>query len=75
MASSTIVGTRVRFADIFRLLKANGISIVSVDKHVLKDFIHYRRTTEERAVRVEQKTIENDFSAFSLSYDYLQFED
>jgi len=53
----------------FAFLKDRNQSIIDVDKHVLKAFIHYRREQE-----VDQKTIENNFTALSTFYEFLCFE-
>jgi site-specific recombinase XerD len=47
-------------------LKERNQTIQTVDKHVLKDFIHYRR-----GQGVDQKTLENNFSALSTFYEFL----
>ncbi len=53
----------------FAFLKERNQTIIDVDKHVLKDFIHYRREQE-----VDQKTLENNFTALSTFYEFLCFE-
>ncbi|MGI0014259.1 MAG: tyrosine-type recombinase/integrase [Nitrososphaera sp.] len=53
----------------FAFLKERNQTIRDVDKHVLKDFIHYRRQQG-----VDQKTLENNFSALSTFYEFLCFE-
>jgi integrase/recombinase XerD len=53
----------------FAFLKARNQTIVDVDKHVLRDFIHYRREQN-----VDQKTLENNFTALSTFYEFLCFE-
>lgn len=50
-------------------LKSRGLPLWNVDRYVLRDFIHYRRTQG-----VKQKTLENNFSALATLYDYLSFE-
>ncbi len=52
-----------------RFLQEKGLTILDVDKHVLKDFIHYRR-----AQGIDQKTLENNFTALSTFYEFLSFE-
>lgn len=44
-------------------------TVLDVDKHILKDFIHYRREQG-----VDQKTLENNFTALSTFYEFLCFE-
>ncbi len=52
-----------------------GASLKQVDRHVLRDFIHYRRTHGgKNGDGVDQKTLENDFSALSTFYEFLTFE-
>ncbi len=53
----------------FAFLKERNQTIIDVDKHVLKDFIHFRREQ-----RVDQKTLENNFTALSTFYEFLCFE-
>jgi integrase/recombinase XerD len=53
----------------FVFLKGRNQTIHDVDKHVLKDFIHYRREQ-----KVDQKTLENNFTALSTFYEFLCFE-
>jgi integrase/recombinase XerD len=53
----------------FAFLEARNETIRDVDKHILKDFIHYRREQG-----VDQKTLENNFSALSTFYEFLCFE-
>lgn len=53
----------------FTFLKGRNQTILDVDKHVLKDFIHYRREQ-----KVDQKTLENNFTALSTFYEFLCFE-
>lgn len=50
-------------------LAGNNRTLLEVDKHVLKDFIHYRRMQG-----VDQKTLENNFTALSTFYEFLCFE-
>jgi len=52
-------------------LEARGIAFKEVDRFRLKEFLEYVRF--ER--RVNQKTVENYFSAISAFYDYLVFEE
>lgn len=52
-----------------RFLEGRGLSVLDVDKHVLKDFIHYRRMQG-----IDQKTLENNFTALSTFYEFLCFE-
>lgn len=52
-------------------LEARGITFTEVDRFRLKEFLEYVRF--ER--RVNQKTVENYFSAISSFYDYLVFEE
>jgi len=54
---------------LFGFLQARRQTIVDVDKHVLKDFIHYRRSNG-----TDQRTIENNFTALSTFYEFLCFE-
>jgi integrase/recombinase XerD len=53
----------------FSFLRQRNQTILDVDKHVLKDFIHYRRGQQ-----VDQKTLENNFTALSTFYEFLCFE-
>jgi len=53
-----------------RFAESHDISLLDVDKRVLRDFIQYRR-----ARGVKQKTLGNNFSALCAFYDYLCFED
>lgn len=53
----------------FSFLKDRNKTILDVDKHVLKEFIHYRREQG-----VDQKTLENNFTALSTFYEFLCFE-
>jgi integrase/recombinase XerD len=53
----------------FTFLQQRNQTIVDVDKHVLKDFIHFRREQD-----VDQKTLENNFTALSTFYEFLCFE-
>jgi integrase/recombinase XerD len=53
----------------FAFLKVRNQTFVDVDKHVLKDFIHFRREQG-----VDQKTLENNFTALSTFYEFLCFE-
>jgi integrase/recombinase XerD len=53
----------------FAFLKERNQTIREVDKHILKDFIHHRREQG-----VDQKTLENNFSALSTFYEFLCFE-
>ncbi len=56
-------------------IKDKGIMVNQVDKHVLKDFIHYRRNYGGKYGNgVDQKTLENNFSALSTFYEFLTFE-
>ena len=58
-----------------RLLSEHEISAVRVDRHLLKEFIHKRRTSGgKKAAGIAQKTLENDLSAISCFYEYLVFE-
>jgi integrase/recombinase XerD len=50
-------------------LRANGRLISQVDKYILKDFIYYRREQG-----IDQKTLENNFTALSTFYEFLCFE-
>lgn len=53
-----------------------GKTALDVDRHILGDFVHYRRNCGGRnGVGVDQKTLENDFSALSTFYDFLVFEE
>lgn len=52
-----------------RFLEERGLTILDVDKHVLKDFIDYRRMQG-----IDQKTLENNFTALSTFYEFLCFE-
>ena len=53
----------------FAFLRQRNQTILDVDKHVLKDFIHYRRQQQ-----IDQKTLENNFTALSTFYEFLCFE-
>lgn len=50
-------------------LERHGVSLVSVDKHVLHDYIR------ERRLSAGQKTLENDLSGIAGFYEWLVFED
>jgi integrase/recombinase XerD len=52
-----------------RYLNDRGIPLLSVDGHVLRDFIRFRRFQG-----IKQKTMENDLSAISALYDYICFD-
>jgi integrase/recombinase XerD len=52
-------------------LESRGISIKGVDRFTLKDFLEYVRFQRN----VNQKTVENYFSALSAFFDYLVFEE
>lgn len=59
----------------FSFIEERGISLQQVDRHVLKDFIHYRRTHGGKdGGGVDQKTLENNFTALSTFYEFLTFE-
>ncbi len=53
----------------FVFLQDRNRTVLDVDKHVLKDFIHFRRSQG-----VDQKTLENNFTALSTFYEFLCFE-
>jgi integrase/recombinase XerD len=53
----------------FAFLDKRGKTVLDVDKFVLKDFIQFRRAQD-----VDQKTIENNFTALSTFYEFLCFE-
>lgn len=52
----------------------NNTSLEQVDRHVLKEFIHYRKGFTGRHGPIDMKTLENDFSALSAFYEFLTFE-
>lgn len=57
------------------ILSEHGRSATTVDRHLLKEFIHIRRTSGgKKGAGIEQKTLENDLSAISCFYEYLSFE-
>ena len=47
----------------FRFLASKNKTLLDADKHVLKDFIHYRRQQN-----IDQKILENNFTALSTFY-------
>jgi integrase/recombinase XerD len=51
-------------------LNEHGVSLVDVDKHVLREYIHERRSRG-----AGQKTLENDLSGITGLYEWLVFED
>jgi integrase/recombinase XerD len=51
-------------------LDEQGVRPVDVDKHVLYDYIRFRRSAD-----VDQKTLENELSAVASLYEFLVFED
>jgi integrase/recombinase XerD len=51
-------------------LRQRGVSLLDVDKHVLHDYIH-----ERRSQGTGQKTLENDLSGIAGFYEWLVFED
>ncbi len=51
-------------------LAQRNISLVELNKEVLRDFLHYLRVVRE----VKPKTIENYFSAISSLCEYMEFE-
>lgn len=53
----------------FSFLQERKKTIIDVDRYVLRDFIHYRRSQG-----VDQKTLENNFTALSTFYEFLCFE-
>lgn len=53
----------------FAFLDKRGRTVLDVDKFVLKDFIQFRREQD-----IDQKTIENNFTALSTFYEFLCFE-
>lgn len=53
----------------FTFLAGRNQTLLDADKHVLKDFIHYRRQQ-----KIDQKTLENNFTALSTFYEFLCFE-
>jgi integrase/recombinase XerD len=53
----------------FSFLGERKMTIIDVDRYVLRDFIHYRRSQG-----VDQKTLENNFTALSTFYEFLCFE-
>lgn len=56
-------------------IKERGMELNKVDRHVLKDFIHQRRNYGGKYGNgVDQKTLENNFSALSTFYEFLTFE-
>ena len=76
MAESTIRRYATGLHCFFAFLRESKTPVLQVDRHVLKNFIHYRRVSGgEENSGVRQKTIENDFSALSLFYEFLVFED
>jgi site-specific recombinase XerD len=44
-------------------------TVLDIDRHILKDFIAYRREQG-----IDQKTLENNFTALSGFYEFLSFE-
>lgn len=69
LTEETIGRYRSPLKTFVRFLEGRGLSVLDVDKHVLKDFIHYRRMQG-----VDQKTLENNFTALSTFYEFLCFE-
>lgn len=53
----------------FAFVAEKDKTVLEVDKFVLKDFIQYRRAQD-----IDQKTIENNFTALSTFYEFLSFE-
>lgn len=53
----------------FAFLLQKNQSVDTVDKHLLKDLIDYRREQG-----IDQKTLENNFTALSTFYEFLCFE-
>lgn len=55
----------------FRFLASKNKKLLDADKHVLKDFIHYRRQQN-----IDQKILENNFTALSTFYmNFYVFEE
>ena len=55
----------------FRFLASKNKTLLDADKHVLKDFIHYRRQQN-----IDQKILENNFTALSTFYmNFYVFEE
>lgn len=52
-----------------KFLAERDRTVLDVNKHILKDFIQYRREQD-----IDQKTIENNFTALSTFYEFLCFE-
>lgn len=50
------------------------VSPEQVDRHILKEYIHYRRRCKGQRGYIDDKTLENDFSALSAFYEFLTFE-
>lgn len=69
LTDETIVRYKSALKIFFAFLQQRGQTVVEVDKHVLKDFIHYRREQD-----IDQKTLENNFTALSTFYEFLCFE-
>jgi len=70
LTAETIRRYRSSIKQYIAYLELREISLVSVDKHVLHDYIRLRRQQG-----VEQKTLENDLSGIAGLYEYLVFED
>ena len=70
MTGETIRRYKSSLKTFLNFLLKEKLTITDVDKHTLKEFLHYIRFGR----RVKQKTIENYFSALSTFYDYLTFE-
>lgn len=52
----------------FDFLAKDKKTVLDVDRHVLKDFISFRRAQD-----IDQKTLENNFTALSTFYEFLCF--
>ncbi len=53
-----------------KFLKERGYTLLTVDRKIFEDYISYLRKTG-----IENKTIENRFSAFSTLYDYAVYKE
>jgi integrase/recombinase XerD len=70
LTDGTIATYRYSLNYFSEFLKENGQSLLFVEKNSLRSYI-----THVREIGFKQKTIENQFSAFSSFYDYAVFED
>lgn len=68
--SKTITNYESNLRIVSRFLSKNGVSLVDLDKHVLRKVLTYLRETRDLSL----KTLKNYFSALSSFYQYLIWE-